>query len=377
MVADGGDGFGDAGQISKRSLDRYSKVLSLSPEQKEAAQSLLDGYLAENKAAAKEAQSAMESAFAAFQDSQDHKALGEATRAAQRKRSERSAALEKAYFEDLRTLLTPEQDDQWAKVERLRRREKGLLNGSLSGESVDLTEVIDELNLPPATLASLGEAVEQYEADMDRAIQARDAALAGSRPAEFGPDMTFDLAAMQAAMAKAREAGAQVRDVNQMHERRIEPLLPEDRRADFAEAFKRRCFPEVYAETAVARSMKAAAALDDLTAEQKSSLSELQAGYERQARPASDAWADAVAASEAEGKDGAIAMGGAVMRISFGDDTGPVAEARKARKALDTSAREKLKAILTPAQLERLPKQQEAGGEFVTGGNAVMIRNGG
>lgn len=377
-VAVGSDGdFGDGTRISNRNLERYAKLLSLTPDQKDAAKALLDGYLAESRAAAKEMQSAMESAFAAYQDSQDNKALRQETSAAQKKHSTRVAELEKGFFDDTRQMLSPEQEQRWPLVERLRRREKGLLNGSLSGESVDLTEVLDGLNLDDSAEAAIADEVEQYEADMDRAIQARDAALASSQVKDTVDDMVFDFAAMQAAMAKAREAGAQVRDVNVAHQRRIEVLLPENRRADFDAAYKSACFPEVYRETQVARTIRAAGSLASLTPEQKASLDELAAGYARQAGPANDAWAAAVAASEAEGKDGAVSMGGSMMRISFGDDTGPVAEARKARREIDNSTKEKLNSILTPAQQEQLPKEQEESVDAIVGGGAVMIRSGG
>ena len=105
-------------------------------------------------------------------------------------------------------------------------------------------------------MPSLAEAIEQYEADMDGALQARAAALEGAGDDMPGFGMNFDFAAMQAEMAKAREAGAQVRDVNETHERRIEVLFPEDRRGDFALAYKRRCFPEVYRASGASRSLR-------------------------------------------------------------------------------------------------------------------------
>jgi Spy/CpxP family protein refolding chaperone len=373
-VSDGG-GFGGGENLGKRNLDRYAKTLALTPDQDEAAKALLDGYQAESRDASSAMQKEMESAFAEFQDSQDHDALQKATGGAQRKHSERAAALEKAFFGDLKMLLTPDQEARWGLVERTRRREKGLASGSLRGESVDLTQVVEELNLDPASLAAIAESMEQYEADIDRAIQARDAAMEGILPKDDGPGLMFDFAKMQEAMAKAREAGAPVRDVNQTHQRRLEVLLPEERRADFALGFKKRCFPEVYRATGASRSLRAAASMGDLTPDQKAQIDEVLASYTRESEPANDAWADALVADEESGKDGAIAVGGSVMRISFGDETGPVADARKARKALDEKAKERLESILTPEQRERLPAESaEPEGAFVTGGEAVIIQ---
>ena len=81
-------GFSDGSSISNRNIDKYAKTLSFTPDQTDAAKALLEGYLAETKAASKEMQASMESAFAEFQESQDHKALQEKTGAAQKKPSQ-------------------------------------------------------------------------------------------------------------------------------------------------------------------------------------------------------------------------------------------------------------------------------------------------
>jgi hypothetical protein len=370
-------GKGPGGDISARSLDRYAQTLALSADQKEAVSALLDGYLTEDRAADREMQSAMEAAFSSFQDSEDHGAMQKATSEARTKHAERSEALEASLFADIHQLLTPDQEEAWPRLERLRRRERGLAQGSLSGEAVDLTELLAELKVDPPAVTGLPEAVEQYEADVDRAIQARDAAVASSAPKEPQSGM-FDFAAMQAAMAAAREAGAQVRDVNQTHQRRIEVLLPEDLREPFAAGFKRRCFPGVYRPSTAARSIESAFKLDDLTADQRAALDDLRAGYERELGPVNASWADAIVASEAEGKDGTVSMGGSVMRIQMGDESGPLVDARKARKEVDQRAKDKLASILTPAQQERLPKDQEPDeGAMQVGEGQFMIRSGG
>jgi len=62
------------------------------------------------------------------------------------------------------------------------------------------------------------------------------------------------------------------------------------------------------------------------------------------------------------------------VQVSFArDDSGPTADARKARRELDDRIRSKLDSILTKEQRERLPKDQQPG----EGGHMMVPGDGG
>ena len=59
------------------------------------------------------------------------------------------ARLKQRFVENLRSVLSDEQQERWPKLERAMRREKELPRGLLSGESVDLRQVSRECEVPP------------------------------------------------------------------------------------------------------------------------------------------------------------------------------------------------------------------------------------
>lgn len=378
----GGGGFG-ASQIAKKNVDAYAKLLGLTDEQKETVSALHEGYQAQFQEASGEMRAVMEEARRSFEESQDPAAFAEKMPAARKKYRDRTRELEKTFMADLKSVLTPEQTAQWPRVERQRRRETTLRMGSLSGETVNLIEIVEGLSLAEAGRAALAQALEEYETDLDRALAAKEKQMEDGPAFESG--RPFDVAAMQERMAKAREAGAKVRDVNQRHARKLESLLPEDTRPAFDGAVRRASFPRVYRPSRVSRSLDAAEKFDDLDASQRESLSSIRAAYERDLAQVNDRWASAIEEDEKapNGGEGGMSFGGdgQNVQISFGDEeqTGPLAEARKARRELDDRTRERIESLLTKAQRDRLPRGErgDGQGQVETMDQAVIIRGGG
>jgi hypothetical protein len=76
-------------------------------------------------------------------------------------------------FADIRILLTREQEDNWASLERDRRRERYLPGMSDNGvRAMDLVAITDLLGLDDQTRASLDEMLEVYAAELDGALLA-------------------------------------------------------------------------------------------------------------------------------------------------------------------------------------------------------------
>jgi hypothetical protein len=359
--------------VSARDLDRYSKLLGLDEAQREAGKALLEAYRADYDGAAKERREKGDAIREEFQETKDF-AVMEQMGDVMRKFSERSQALEKAFFADLKALLTEQQAAKWPKLERTRRRDTTLSRGSLSGESVDLVQVVEHLEL--ADQAALAEALEQYEVDLDRALvernrimeeEMKEVALAGR-----GGALQIDLEGYQKRLDKVREAGEKVREVNQRHARVMEGLLPGDRVAEFQAAVKRQSYPQVYRQARVQRALEAAARFKDLTAEQTEAITALRATYEREAGPVNDRWVDAINEEEKTAGGPMTLAGGTMLMIGTDENEGPIAKARQARRDLDKKTMESLEAILSDDQKSRLPKGGEAGSEGAVGGIQII-----
>ncbi len=378
-VVGDGPAMGASGRISKGAVEAYAKLLGMSEEQKTTAMTLHDGYDAEYSQATKEFSAAMEEMRRSAEESDDHSVFMEKMPKAREELSKKTKNLEKRFMNDLKDLLNTDQQPAWGKVERHRRRDVLLRPGSVSGEGVNLLETVEGLKLSPEVAATLSEALAAYETDMDRVLQAKQKMQDDQPP--FEPGKGFDVEAFQARMKSAREAGLQVREVNQTYQRRIENALAEDKRPAFTDAVKRATYPQVYRPSRVTRHMDAAAKFEDLNGEQKETLANLRTSYARDAAALNDKWASEIEAAEKKGGEGgemAIA-GGGMMRVQFGegDDNSPLAQARKARRELDDKTRTRLESILTKEQREKLPKEPEGraagfNGQFVTD-DAVRI----
>jgi hypothetical protein len=365
-------GPGGGGQISKTSLDRYAQVLGLDDAQREMARTLHDGYAEAYQAAGKDRRDQMSALMRSSEETGDRTVFRDKMPEVMKTYRQRTDELEKSFLGDLRALLTTEQAASWPKVERMRRREVGLPRGSgLAGEGIDLTEVARALDLK---VEGLSATLDQYELDLDRAIQDRLAEMQKFADVRPGPDpMRMD--AMQEMMAKSRELGAKIRDLNQSYARRIESLLPDSAKPAFSTEMRRRTFPQVFREPHTMKQYAAALGFSDLTTDQRASIEADKASYDRDLAAANDRWIQAIMDSEKDGQSGMVSLGdGQMMRMSFGEEPGPLNDARKARRELDERFRDRLASRLTKAQQERLPKREEPqSGQVFEGAQMLVI----
>lgn len=375
VTRDGGPGGPSSGMVSKKSVEKYGTLLGLDKDQQDAVGALHDGYASEYQAAQREFRDAMTELTRSFEESQDHSVFREKMPAARKKLQDRTAKLEATFMADVQALLSSDQSTRWPAVERQRRRETTLRGGAISGESVNLLDIVQGLSVPDSE--ELTRTLGEYEVDLDRALIAKQKAVDSNQGFDGG---RVDIEAFQARMEKMREVGAAIRDVNQRYARTIEALLPENKRFEFGTSVRKSTFPRVYRQSTASRHLDAALKFDDLDASQKQSLTALKESYERELAAANERWASAIEQDEKSGQGGMMALGdGGMMQIRLGgeDDDSPVAAASKARRELDDRTRDKLNSTLKPAQKERLPKgddREQVQGEGVfLGGPAMMI----
>jgi hypothetical protein len=370
-VSVGGSTQAAAGSmVTKRFLDRVAKVAGMSPEQAEQAGVIHDGYASAYETRRKAHREALDEARRASEDTGDFSAFMERVPGLEKSFRDDSVSLEADFLKDVRSLLTPTQESAWPKVERMRRRDVGLPAGSISGESIDVIALVDELDLAATDRAAIDPVLESYELELDRMMVAR---LEGRGDREgWTPGKPVDIEEMQASMAKAKEEGIKVRDLHRDAARKVEALLPEGLRASFRERVQTGSFPRVYRKGRTLRELEAAAGMTDLDQSQRSQVADLLASYQRDAAPLNAAWAKAIETSEDDGQAGGA--GGGVV-LSFGNDPEELQQARKARRELDEQVSKRLRSMLSDGQRDRLPKAGQGGGEEgELEGNAVIIR---
>lgn len=372
MIARGGPMGGGSGQVSRRSVERYCDLIGFGAEQRESAFTIHEGYASAMEQAQKARRTAFEDARRAGEDTGDHSVFMEKMPKIESEFKATSDKLEKSLFADLKALLsTPEQESKWESVERMRRREVGLRGATLSGEGVDLIDLVAGLKPAPEQTTELKAALEEYELQLDRAIEAKLKAM--SEAPSFGmvsgdADRAKEMEKIQEAARQAKEVGKRIQEINVQNARKLSAILPEASRAAFEDEMKRRSFPRVYRPSRVTKDLEGALGLSDLTSEQRDQLMALRSSYERELAGANERWASAIRENEGNEQEGAIATPGGMMRFSMGEEPEPLREAKKSRREVDEKAADRIKSILTAAQRERLPKspagREEAEGEF-------------
>lgn len=370
----GGPGA-NSSMVSKRSLEKYCDMLALSAEQRETALTMHSGYAAAYETREKARREAIEEVRRVSEDSGDQSVFMERLPKIDREFNESTSKLEKEFFSDFKAILSePAQEDAWAKVERARRREVGLRMGSLSGESVDLVELVHALKLDEAAKKNLTIVLDSYESELDRLLQARLAKKSDEN--DWAPGKPLDLEKIQESMKTSREEGMKVREVNRENARKIQDLLPEAKRPEFETAFEKASFPRVFRTPRIMKDMEAAFKLSDLEQTQKTQIEEIKESYERELTGANKRWAKAIEESESTGDAGGTLGGpGGRMTLMLGDEPQALKDARKARRELDEKTNERLRKVLTESQREKLPKPSSEDEDGVGApGRGMMIR---
>jgi len=351
--------------ITTRQMEKYSGMLGLSPEQKEAADALFEGYAEQARNLQEQVRTKMEAVREEFRDTQDPTVFTKMRESMTEARDARKK-LDEGFANDVKAVLTPEQTEKWPAVERAQRRELTLRRGFLSGERVDLVELTQE-EVPEEARAAVAPVIEQYEVDMDRELVRRNEAYEKGFEKLGEMRQGGDMEGAQAVIEQGREAGARVRDLNRRYARQIAGMLPDEAKSQFELAFKRGSFPEVYRPSQASRQMAAATAFEDLTDTQKDGVASLNTAYQRSAEALNEKLAGVIEENEMK----------VTLETMFrrGEQEGPLADLRRERRDLDRTTTESLRKLLTPEQQERLPNP-ERGGDGAPGERRMRRGNG-
>lgn len=356
-------GFGGMGgrgdmmnaSISARDLERFTKMMNLDKDQQEAAKLLFESYQEQFKAKSDPVRAAMEKARADFRENRDPSVWQDIRGQMEKFRPIREE-MEKTFLSDVKSVLREDQAANFPKFERALRRGRTLQRGLMSGERVDLIGIVERVELPDDTKAQLTPILDQYEIDLDRELVARTTFQETNMPRMGEMFQGGDMKAMQEMMEKGREISVRVRDVNRRYARQIEGLLPEDKRPSFETEVKRQSFPRVYQTTRVSRMLDSVSRLKDLNDTQMADFTVLRQNYDRDLNAVNDQLAQATEKNEM------TITADQLMAAFRGGDEGPLSELYQKRRQLGQTAEDNLKKILTPEQMEKLPKPDEDDG---------------
>jgi hypothetical protein len=341
--------------ISRRSLDAFTRILTLDKDQKETVVSLFEGYKKDFETAQKKMRDGMKALQEKVADTQDFSIYAKDMPKLGKEFGEKAEVLEKAFLKDVKDILNEQQLANWPRIERFQRRDKLLRIGFASGAAVDLVKIADKVKATAAGKEDLTAVMEKYEIAMDRHLSEMES---GRKEMEkkFMPEegQMPDFKKIQEALKELYTVGKSMRDINQEYTRKLGEVMDEASRARFEAEVKRYSFPRVYRPHHMVKQMDAALKWDDLDSAKKEEVRTLKAAYERDAAPLNDKWAKAIVERDDAG-GGTFAV---MMATQFGgnqDLNKGVNEARQARRELDNKVKEKFEALLTEEQRAKLP----------------------
>jgi Spy/CpxP family protein refolding chaperone len=359
-----------APEFSARDLKVIIRVLDLKPDAQQALQALYDNY---TDTLRREGDAVKESVAAEIDRAEllNNRALLEPAQKQVEDFRKRAAQLGKTFLEDVKSLLTREQEESWPILQRELRRIKRIGKGRLAGESADIVRLVEDLigdaPMPPRTL----ELLNLYRLEIDRALIARDEFLSGDAK-DFSELTRSDPTRAAKLFTDAQSLRQAVRDINERFARQIAAeLSPEQAAALDAKLFEL-SYPMLLRDARGDLYLKDALALESITLEQKSQLQALKASRQAErlawARQAAPGWRDL----EDDVPDYlASAMGAPVHPMDGNQFNGswlpqnhPLQQARLRRAELDRALRTRIDQILTPDQRAEIPSRLDGYAKF-------------
>ncbi len=341
----GGGGFGgmQGPSVNREQLEDYADILGMDADQREIAAMMLEEYIDGVQTATDKMREAAQEARQEFEETRDRSAFGE-LREIGEATQERLQTLEAQFMGDLQTMLTPEQAQAWPKVEMAHRRATSLPRGMMSGERVDLFEIVDTLELEGEPATEAKSVLTEYELALDRALIARNDMV------EKGLELfrSQDFEALQGHFEKARDASMKVRDTHRTYARQLEAVVPEEKRPALQSAVRRASFPSVYRPNRADRALAAAQSMEDLSDDQRSQVEAITQSTNRRMDEVNRKLAETIEGNEANMSLRDMMRGG-----RRGNEDGTRELFQEKRDVIDKTI-EQLKVVLNAEQVAKL-----------------------
>jgi len=281
-------------------------------------------------------------------DEEQRLVLAEQAAAALDRWSALNLELKQNFVGEVQALLRDEQQSLWLPLERRLTREKTLSRGRLSGESLDLVSMMDQLELEEDVLESLRPLIDEYYRDLHEALITRNDYLERTRRDLQRAMAKGEQSQIEAVESRRIQMHVLVRDVNDQYAELFADRLPVDAGHRFTELYGSLAYPQIYRPTRAQRMFKAARSLIGLNEVQLIAIEDLQDAYLMQLERANRELLDVFRESE----PGRIALG---TRTRSAQEDDRMRAALRARLEMGDREVDKLEAILSPDQLNQLP----------------------
>lgn len=341
----GGGGFGGAEgpQVNREQLEDYADILGMDTDQREIAQMMLEEYIDGVQTEVDKVREAMQNARQEYEETRDGSAF-QAARELGRESQERIETLETQFMGDLQMMLTAEQAEAWPKVEMAHRRATTLPRGLMSGERVNLYDIVDTLELEGEPASEARSVLDDYGLALDRALIARNDTF--EKGLQMFRDRDFE--ALQSHFEKARDASVKVRDTHRTFARRLEAVVPEAKLPAMEAAVQRASFPTVYRSNRADRALEAVRGMEGLSDDQRSQIEAIELSTNRRMVQVNRKLADTIESNEVNMNLRDMMRGG-----RRGNEDGTRELFAEKRDAIDKTI-EQLKAVLTEEQAAKL-----------------------
>ncbi|MCZ6734483.1 MAG: hypothetical protein O7C65_01680 [Planctomycetota bacterium] len=169
--------------------------------------------------------------------------------------------------EDLKGLLSEEQQEFWPPFERRVFRLKFLNKGRLAGESLDLFSSVRNLNLDETLMQTIQPLLDEYGRTLHEALRAREDYINAAESERIKaiqdrkPEISIAVAGREVQLRTA------VRDVNEQYSVTIAGALPEETGQRLLASIRERMYPRIYRLSNAQRVFKAVKRIDGLSEE--------------------------------------------------------------------------------------------------------------
>ena len=269
--------------------------------------------------------------------------------------------LREQFIDDLQLVLRDDQQPAWPSLERKLIRQKTIQRGQLSGESVDLFNIVRELSLDSAGSDAVAPVLQEYEVSLDRVLRDRNTFLDESQVEGLSSMMRRDGKRALSLHDGEMTRRVSVRDVNEQYVVSLTEALPEDPATRFVRTYRERAYARVYRKTATQRAFESAAKFDDLDPDIAGAVAGLEEAYEIELGVRNEQLMDMLKSEEPKQRRRFFERmaSGNFGRVESSRREDRTRQEFQARREFDDRYRQQLTAMLTPTQAERLPKIDE------------------
>ena len=187
--------------------------------------------------------------------------------------------LDEGLLENVQAILVEQQRLLWPTFSQRLYREKHMSRGRLSGESVDLFQIVRDSDLPPAAETLINDHLEEYGSALDLAMRNRDAILRGNPKKLFDNILSGNAQRSPDLVEGLIKARVEVRDLNDRYIDLISCSLSGSDAEDFRLRALKRGYTRIYRRTPAQRLFRQAAEHEAYDEGLRAQIIQLEFGY--------------------------------------------------------------------------------------------------